>query len=253
MLPSSEQKYIYDVAFSYAGEDRKYVEEVVCFIRKAGIKVYYDKHDIVDGWGKDLYTHLAEIYQSKARFCVIFISKHYASKILTSHERKAAQARALKDKAVYVLPARFDDTELPGLLPTISYIDLNTYSPDRFGALLVDKININEYTHAPRESTHDRYSHLKKIIVDYTEDMLICIISPIVALCIILVILKLTMSWALATLLAFAYALYSIQMIVNIIRKYLFRNLAFGLLSIMFIISPFLIGTYGLIVLVARA
>jgi hypothetical protein len=48
----------------------------------------------------------------------MLISQHYASKLWTNHERKAAQARALLTDAEYVLPIRLDKTEIPGLLPT---------------------------------------------------------------------------------------------------------------------------------------
>jgi len=44
----------------------------------------------------------------------MFISKEYAEKPWTKHERRSDLSRALEEDE-YVLPARFDDTELPGL------------------------------------------------------------------------------------------------------------------------------------------
>lgn len=38
-------------------------------------------------------------------------------------ERKAALARAAAQRSAYILPVRLDDTELPGLLPTVIYVD----------------------------------------------------------------------------------------------------------------------------------
>ncbi|MGP8049154.1 MAG: hypothetical protein ACLPYB_00960 [Desulfobaccales bacterium] len=40
---TTEEKQ-FDVALSFAGEDRKYVEEVASNLRKMGIKVFYDKY-----------------------------------------------------------------------------------------------------------------------------------------------------------------------------------------------------------------
>jgi hypothetical protein len=40
-----------------------------------------------------------------------------------THERRSAQARALQSNQEYVLPVRFDDTEIPGLLSTVMYVD----------------------------------------------------------------------------------------------------------------------------------
>ena len=67
----------YDVCFSFAGEDRDYVEQVAYYIRHRGISVFYDKYNQVELWGKDLYVHLDEIYRKKSRYCVIFASTHY--------------------------------------------------------------------------------------------------------------------------------------------------------------------------------
>ena len=40
---------------------------------------------------------------------------------------------------MYVLPARFDDSELPGLLPDVVSVDLRLYTPEQFG-LVAEKV-----------------------------------------------------------------------------------------------------------------
>lgn len=45
--------YKYDIALSFAGEDREYVEKVATLLKENGIKVFYDKFEQVDLWGKD--------------------------------------------------------------------------------------------------------------------------------------------------------------------------------------------------------
>ncbi|WP_454045328.1 TIR domain-containing protein [Chryseobacterium sp. Marseille-Q8038] len=64
----------YDVVLSFAGEDRKYVEQVAKHLKNKGVKVFYDSYETVNLWGKDLYQHLDNIYQRKAKYAVIFIS-----------------------------------------------------------------------------------------------------------------------------------------------------------------------------------
>jgi hypothetical protein len=148
---TTEEKQ-FDVALSFAGEDRKYVEEVASNLRKMGIKVFYDKYELVTLWGKNLYDHLQDVYQNKATYTVIFISKHYAEKIWTNHERKSAQARAFVSNQEYILPARFDETEIPGLLPTVGYVNLLEYSPKDFAELIKNKIGpIRRYNFFPDE------------------------------------------------------------------------------------------------------
>ncbi len=133
-------RFDYDVCFSFAGEQRHYVGKTAELLRSMGVRVFYDEYEKVNLWGKDYYDHLQMIYQEKAKYCVIFISKDYASKVWTNHERKSAQARALHEKVEYVLPARFDDTELPGILPSIGYIDLRQIGPTELAELIVEKI-----------------------------------------------------------------------------------------------------------------
>ncbi|MBK9662189.1 MAG: TIR domain-containing protein [Nitrosomonas sp.] len=73
---------------------------------------------------------------------LMFISLNYKKKYWTNHERQAAQSRAFEEKSEYILPARFDDTEIPGLLPTIQCIDLRIHTPEEL-ALLVCKSSAN--------------------------------------------------------------------------------------------------------------
>lgn len=134
----SELKF--HVALSFAGEDRKYVEKVAKELRENDVSLFYDKFDKVSLWGKDLYTYLRDIYQNKAYFTVIFISEHYKKKRWTNHERESAQARAFSESKEYILPARFDDTEIPGILPTTGYIKLDKISPKEFASLIIEKL-----------------------------------------------------------------------------------------------------------------
>ncbi len=75
----------------------------------------------------------------------MFISRHYRDKLWAKHERAAAQSRALEESYEYILPARFDDTEIPGLLPTTKYIDLRTKSPAAVAILVAIKLGKNPY------------------------------------------------------------------------------------------------------------
>jgi TIR domain len=138
----------YDVCLSFAGEDRQYVERVASALAERGVRSFYDLHEEVDLWGKDLYQHLAEVYQHWGRYCIVFLSAAYAAKLWPRHELRSAQARALEEQREYVLPARFDDTEIPGVFPTTGYIDLRSKTPEELAELIVRKL-----AHASPEPT----------------------------------------------------------------------------------------------------
>lgn len=133
----------YDVTLSFAGEDRAYVEKVAAALYALGVRVFYDRYEQVDLWGKDLYTHLDDVYRKRAKFCVVFISRHYADKVWTNHERKSAQARTFEEKSEYILPVRFDDTEVPGMLPTIGYIEATTREPAELALMIANKTGMD--------------------------------------------------------------------------------------------------------------
>ena len=86
-----------------------------------------------------MYSHLDEVYRKKAKYCVIFSSKHYAEKVWTNHERRSAQARAIKERQEYILPVRFDDTEIPGILPTVGYVNGAKVTPEELSELIIKK------------------------------------------------------------------------------------------------------------------
>lgn len=131
----------YDVCLSFAGEDRNYVREVAAALQRSGVKYFYDEYNPVDLWGKNLQEHLTAIYRDQSLFAVIFVSKHYAQKPWAVLERRAALETAMKEyDREYVLPARFDDTELPGLLDTIGHVDLRTTSAVALADMIVRKL-----------------------------------------------------------------------------------------------------------------
>jgi hypothetical protein len=147
------KQYEYDVALSFAGEDREYVNAVATHLQACDIKVFYDMFEQVDLWGKELYTHLDGVYRHKARFCVMFISENYQRKNWTNHERESAQARAFQENEDYILPARFDDTEIPGVRPTVGYINLRDHTPKQFAELCKLKLNRSDSLSLPKFSS----------------------------------------------------------------------------------------------------
>lgn len=138
-LPRPDQSK-WDVALSFAGEDRQYVGKVAAALRKRRVRVFYDRFEEATLWGKDLYSYLRDVYQKHATYTVIFASEHYAKKAWTNHERESAQARAFNETREYILLARFDDTEVPGVPPTRGYIDLRSKKPVECAKLIIEKL-----------------------------------------------------------------------------------------------------------------
>lgn len=113
----------FDIAVTFAGEDREFVAEVVGLVKEAGFRVFYDEDATVEMWGRDLTEYFPDVYERRSRFAVMFVSEHYAAKLWTRAERRSVLARALQSDQPYLLPVRLDATELPGVRSTVGYLD----------------------------------------------------------------------------------------------------------------------------------
>ena len=114
----------YDVALSFAGEDRDLASVLAHALRQRSISVFFDEFEKMAIWGKDLYEFLSDIYFSRADLCVVFISEAYAKKIWTKLELQSAQSRAIAEDREYILPLQIDGTEVPTILRNVGCIDL---------------------------------------------------------------------------------------------------------------------------------
>lgn len=112
----------YDVVLSFAGEDREFVEACAEILRSLNTKVFYDNYEKEVLLGKDLYSYLADIYQNRARFAAVFISRAYKEKRWTKHELECITARKFQQNDEYLLPIKLDDTELNEIPLTTGYL-----------------------------------------------------------------------------------------------------------------------------------
>ncbi len=136
----SDRVYEFDVAISYAIEDSDHAQALIKILRQRRVKVFDDKYVQAELWGKNLYDHLTDVYQYKAHYCVMFLSKNYAAHVWTNLERQAAQARAYQERREYILPVRLDDTAIPGILPTVSYLSIPPEQADTIASAVMQKL-----------------------------------------------------------------------------------------------------------------
>lgn len=132
--------YEYDVAVSYAGPDRGYAEQLAEMLRAAKLGVFFDLFEEATILGKRLYTFLQDVYENKARYCVVLLSQHYADRVWPRHEIQAAFNRAVREKGDYILPVRLDDTRIEGLPNDLAYLSAKGRSVQDVANVLIAKI-----------------------------------------------------------------------------------------------------------------
>jgi hypothetical protein len=155
MTSDHHDQFEYDVALSFAGEDRAVIEEFANLLNAKNIRVFYDEYQAMERGGSDFVTHVAEIYRTKARYYVMFISQYYPLKEWTEVERMRAQEHALRDAREYIFTIRLDDTDVPGITETTGYRDLRQHSMESIVNFLEQKLKETKRPSGPPSQSHD--------------------------------------------------------------------------------------------------
>ena len=137
--------YKYEVALSFAGEQRTYVEDVARYLQRRGIRVFYDGFERERLWGRSGAEEFHDAFARQSAYVVMFISQSYVEKAWTRHERRSALSRMVQEKREYILPVRFDDTEVPGLPEDLIYVRASDHSPAQLSAMIASKLGIRPF------------------------------------------------------------------------------------------------------------
>jgi len=160
-----QASWMYDVALSFAGEDRDIALELARRLHACGQRVFFDRFEEL--WGEDLAAKLHEVYGSQSRYCVVLVSRHYVEKPWTNHERRILLARSLRDRSPFLLPIRIDDSELPGLPDVIAYKDLRIDSLEQIVASLQRLLARDTQPGAPRNAQPPPRPALELVATDF--------------------------------------------------------------------------------------
>lgn len=155
MTRDPHNPFEYDVALSFAREDRAVSEELAGLLRARNIRVYEDEYQAAQLGGSDFVTHVAELYRTRARYCVMLLSQHYPLKRWTEAERTSAEEHALRDANEYIVPVRLDDTLVPGAAETTGYRDLRQHSIESIVDWLESKLREAKARSGPPAQSHD--------------------------------------------------------------------------------------------------
>ena len=117
--PGTRPERRWDVALSFAGTEREYVEQVAAALQAQGVRCFYDADRQIQLWGTHLAEELPRIYARESAAVVVFVSADYAGRDWTRLERRAAFSRAVADAGVYVLPAGSMTVSCPGCCRTL--------------------------------------------------------------------------------------------------------------------------------------
>lgn len=153
----SADPFEYDVAISFASEDRSLAEEFVNLLAQKNVKIFQDEYRAADAavWGKNILDHLVNLYARKARYCLLLVSRHYPLRTWTQTDWASARERALRDPNEYILPIQLDESEVPGITQSKGYRDLRQHSVESLVSWLDEKFRQREIRPGPPPQSHD--------------------------------------------------------------------------------------------------
>ncbi|MGC1122136.1 MAG: TIR domain-containing protein [Candidatus Methanofastidiosia archaeon] len=120
---SPRRDFEFDIAISFAGEDREIAEELAKELWARGVEVFYDRFFKGKIWGKELTKYFQEVYGPKTKYVVLLLSKHYPVKKWTGFEFSIMREEAERRETEFILPVKLDSTEMKGVKKDVAYLD----------------------------------------------------------------------------------------------------------------------------------
>ncbi|MEW2131905.1 toll/interleukin-1 receptor domain-containing protein [Streptomyces sp. NPDC005435] len=137
----SDGDSVYDLAVSFAGEQRDYVEQVVRACQERGLRVAYDADLTVDLWGRNLVQEFRKVYGG-ARYVAPFISRDYLAKPYPMDEFRSMLLPAMDRPDDYMLPVLMGDVSVPPELlnPAVAVLRSEDYTAGELADAFAQRI-----------------------------------------------------------------------------------------------------------------
>lgn len=128
----------YDIAFSYASEQKEIIEKYSKKFQELGLNVFIDIEHPELFVFKHVPDILKAIYDNDEIVMLIFLSKEYAKKDFTKYESHIAFDRLLTEKRLSII--KLDNVTLPWLPSSLFYYDIRKYTFDEICQSLCNAI-----------------------------------------------------------------------------------------------------------------
>lgn len=106
------EDYRYDVALSFAGENRELAKHVADQLSVLDMSVFFDEYFESNFLGKTWNNEFKNVFSKESRIVVCFLDSHHNEKIWPTFERECFRPRV---KEAEVIPVYLDDTPFVGI------------------------------------------------------------------------------------------------------------------------------------------
>lgn len=137
------------VAFSFPGEKRRYVEDVVTEVKKClgRDSVFYDKDYTAQLARPNLDLLLQRIYLNNSDLVVVFLCAEYEIKEWCGLEWRAIRNIIKNRNDHAIMFVRFDNAHVEGIFSNDGYVNLEEYTPLETARMIVERVRLNGLSH----------------------------------------------------------------------------------------------------------
>lgn len=136
----------FKVAFSFPGELRDRVSEIVTLVKDelpTG-SIFYDDDFTAQLARPNLDSLLQTVYLNNSDLVVVFLSGDYERKMWCGIEWRAVRGIINNKSDHSLMFVRSDDAEIPGVFAHDGYVDLNRFDDKRIAEFVIERIRLNE-------------------------------------------------------------------------------------------------------------
>ena len=140
----------FDVALSFPGEARSYVEGVAAGLERlvGPDRYFYDENYVSQLARPSLDLLLQQIYGARSKLVVVFVGGHYQQKDWCGIEWRAIrQIISDRREGGRVMFVRLDPGEVEGVFANDGYIDASRFSSDQVAAMIVERLSVLQDAH----------------------------------------------------------------------------------------------------------
>lgn len=109
---NEQQDYEFDIAISFAGENRDLANFIVEQLKELDISIFYDKHYEDNYLGGPWAKYFEEVFVQRSRLVVALLDKYHKEKLWPTFERDCFCKRVPQGE---VIPVFLDDSTFPGI------------------------------------------------------------------------------------------------------------------------------------------
>ncbi len=136
--------HVFDVAFSFPGEIRPYIESIAAELeREVGPNSYfYDNNYKAQLARPSLDTLLQDIYRNRSRLIVVFLCEKYQEKEWCGIEFRAIRDIIKSREYEKVMFIKMDEGKVEGVFSTDGYINGRSHKPEEVASFIQERLSL---------------------------------------------------------------------------------------------------------------